>query len=248
MQVAWGGAAGAYDDGGRDGGGHDLERRCADRRRRHFVTMMQNARSVSRPAAGAVGPRAVGPRPRIAGDGAAHRHRRHVRRPVHRRVSRLRRRARRLRLHARRAAAGNGGAGHLRRQRAERGLRPARRLSDPAARCAALRLERSGLCRRRCAHPRRRLARSPASPTRRGSWSRAPDLRGSPPRSRRRSSTGTCRAAAPPRLHGLRAVGRAAAGGDDRRHDDQRGHRPRLPDPRRPSTIATAPRSRRCWR
>ncbi len=195
--------------------------------------MMQNATRRRRSAAGAVGPRPVGPRARIARDGAAHRHRRHVRRPVHRRVSRLRPRARRLRLHARRAAASDRGAGHLRGQGSERGLRPARRLPDPAPDAllfswsdpvyagADERVPAAGSEIARVTEQARALVGG------------ARPARSHAACSRRRSSTGMSgTSAGAAAVHRLRAVGGAAAGGDDRRHDDQRGHRPRLPDPR----------------
>ena len=49
------------------------------------------------------------------------------------------------------------GAGHLRRERAERGLRPAWRLPDSQGRRAALHVERSSVCGRRCQDSRRRF-------------------------------------------------------------------------------------------
>ena len=66
VQVAWGGAAGAYDDGGRTAvattSSGDARIDAADT----FVTVMQNATQCGRPATGPVGARTVGPRPRVA--------------------------------------------------------------------------------------------------------------------------------------------------------------------------------------
>ena len=65
VEVAWGGAAGAYDDGGLVAVAATSN---GDRRidlTDTFVTVMQNAKSVADPAARPVGPRAVGARARV---------------------------------------------------------------------------------------------------------------------------------------------------------------------------------------
>ncbi len=136
VSVAWGGAAGAFDDGGPATVAATSNGDRAIDLTDSFVTVMQNAQRVTDPLRG---PSGHGPSAHVLGtatSGLLTSGRRHVRRSVCRLVSWLRSGAHRLRLHVHRRARPDGRADDVRRQRAERGLRSARRLSDPDARRA----------------------------------------------------------------------------------------------------------------
>ena len=182
-----------------------------------FVTMMQNARRRRRSAAGAVGPRPVGPRARLAA-GAAHRDRRHVRRSVRRRLSRLR--PRRTSATSSRSTSRRGPTvalvtfvvKGLSEVYDPRGGYPIARQdallftwSDPVYAGADKRVPAAGQ-RDRARHRAgaRRWPRRPTCAVSRRAAAVADRQLGLCARRRRRG------------VHGVRAVGRAAAGGDDR--------------------------------
>ena len=147
VRVAWGGATGAFEDGGRVtvATTSSGDRRIDPQRSVRHGDAERTQRGGS--DAGPIGPWPLGARPRHQA-GRADRRRGHVRRSLRGRVSRLRPGAHRLRLHADSRARPDGRAHDVRREGPERGLRPAGRLSGCHARRLALDVVRPGVRRR----------------------------------------------------------------------------------------------------
>ena len=176
VSVAWGGAAGAYDDGGRltvattSNGDRRIDR--ADTLRHGDAERARRRRSDAR----TVGPRPVGPRARDERGRRLH----HCRvgdmygDPFAERLARLRPGARRLRVHVHREPGTDRRADDVRREGPERGLRSARRIPGSASRCAGGAEAHGAVRAGPASRFRRQDRRSRASPTWRGSSSARP--------------------------------------------------------------------------
>ena len=115
----------------RSGGGcRDVERRSSNRSRRRLRDGHAEHATRGGSDAWPFGARPVGARPRFQSCGAAHESGRHVRGPVHRSVARLRSGPYRVCVHIHGGTGPRGIAYDFRRQRIERNLRSARRVSD----------------------------------------------------------------------------------------------------------------------
>ncbi len=153
IDVAWGGAAGAFEDGGPVDGGRFIERQPDDRPDRYLRHGHAECEARGRSGARSLRPWSVGACPGFARGGPVDGGRRHVRRPVREPVAWLRSRAHRLCVHADRASGPDRLADDVRREGAERGLRSARRVPDSTSRCAG----RAEVFRAVFRRPRRRF-------------------------------------------------------------------------------------------
>jgi hypothetical protein len=132
VDVAWGGASGAFEDGGPVAVATTSN---GDRRIDLADLRDGDAERAARERTGAraVRSRSVGSRSWIPCGRSADWRRRHVRESVHRSVARLRSRAHRVRVHAHDQTRPDGGVDDVRREGPERSLRSARRIpgADP---------------------------------------------------------------------------------------------------------------------